>query len=170
MSKLNFILWCSALAVAACGHGDGPRKLEDCPYGKPNPVFSEQMPGVSAHRFESEAYSTTEEFVLGDTLAVALIQSGCEAPVQEFRFAMPPQSTPSDPAYWVEQCVDILYKMSALSAETAPLSAWALAMEAEAPNFILGESLEIQQGTYVKIDQISSADGVILLLILGALP
>ncbi len=170
MNKLYLMLLCAVVGVYACRQGDAPKKLEDCPYGKPKPIFSEEMPGVKRHVFVEEPYTATEEFTLGDTLQITIIQSGCEAPVQEFRFSLPRRPAADDAALWVKQCVDILYGLSALSTQTAPLSAWAQAIEVQIPNFVLGESLEIQQGTYVEIDRIPSAEGVILMLILGAEP
>ncbi len=169
--KFAWLLLGLSLLAAAC-QPKGPRKLEDCPYGRPKAVFSEAMPGISAHQFVEEPYAATERFHLGDTLTVTLIQSGCEKPVQEFRFEMPPpQPNSADShAFWAAKAVDLLYVLANLDASTTPLSAWAQAIEAQIPNFILGESLPIQQDTYVRIDRIRASEGVILLLTLGANP
>lgn len=167
--KFALLLLSLVLLATAC-QPKGPRKLEDCPYGRPKAVFSEAMPGVSAHQFVEEPYAATESFRLGDTLTVVLIQSGCEKPTQEFRFEMPLQASEDSDAFWAARCVDLLYVLANLDASTAPLSAWAQAIEPQIPNFILGESLSIQQDVYVKIDRIRSAEGVILLLMLGANP
>ena len=170
MSRLFFYFFISAIALSACGDRSAPKKLEDCPAGKPKPVFSEQMPGVSGHRFTAESYSATEEFTLGDSMAITLIQSGCEQPVQEFRFSFSYTPERDDPVFWADKCVDILYDLSRLSPEVAPLAAWAQAIEAPPPNIILGEPFLIQQGIYVSVDRIRAASGVILLLTLGAQP
>jgi len=170
MSRVFFCFFISAIALSACGDRSAPKKLEDCPAGKPKPVFSEQMPGVSGHRFTAESYSATEEFVLGDSMAIALIQSGCEQPVQEFRFSFSYTPDRDDPVFWVGKSVDALYDLSSLNAAVAPLAAWAQAIEAAPPNIILGEPFSVQQGIYVSVDRIKGASGVILLLTLGAQP
>lgn len=128
------------------------------------------MPGVSGHRFVAEPYSATEELRLGDSLAITLIQSGCETPVQEFRFELNYVPEKDDAVFWVGKCIGMLYDLSELSPDVAPLAAWAQAMEAVPPNFILGEPFAIQQDIYVSVDRIPAASGVILLLTLGAQP
>jgi hypothetical protein len=163
----HFLLFTAMLAGFSQCNG-GPKKLEDCPYGQPKPVFSEQMPGVTAHSFRADDLSATEELTLGDTLSVTLIQSGCEKPVQEFRFVIlnpPPQA---DAAYWADRAVDLLYQLSNISPELVPLSAWAQAIEPQIPGIAMGASFQVEQDTYVKIDRIESAGSVILMLILGA--
>ncbi len=169
ISKPALLFFCLGLLAVSC-QPRGPRKLEDCPYGRPRAVFSEAMPGVSAHQFLEEPYATTESFRLGDTLVVTLIQSGCEKPAQEFRFEMPLHAGEDSNAFWAAKCVDLLYILANLDASTTPLSAWAQAIEPKIPNFILGEPMLIQQDTYVKVDRIRSVEGVILLLTLGAHP
>ncbi|MBX2926689.1 MAG: hypothetical protein KF852_02535 [Saprospiraceae bacterium] len=170
MNKLKFCLLCLVLAATACQQNKAPRQLKDCPMGVPKPVFPAQMPGVSSHRFTPEPYSATEELILADTLPLTLIQSGCEAPVQEFRFTILRRPERDDSAFWVNKCVEILYAISGMGNELLPLAAWAQTVEDSSPNFILGESLLIQQGAYVTIDRIPSAEGVILLLTLSAEP
>lgn len=170
MNRLFFCFFCFAVAFTACGDRNASKKLEDCPYGKPKPVFSEKMPGVSGHRFVAEPYSATEELRLGDSLAITLIQSGCETPVQEFRFELNYVPEKDDAVFWVGKCIGMLYDLSELSPDVAPLAAWAQAMEAVPPNFILGEPFAIQQDIYVSVDRIPAASGVILLLTLGAQP
>ena len=146
----------------------GPKKLEDCPYGQPKPIFSKQIPGVTRHSFRADALSAAEELILGDTLSITLIQSGCEKPVQEFRFVIQNPPPQADAAYWADRAVDLLYQLSKLSPELVPLSAWAQAIEPQIPGISLGEPILVEQDTYVSIDRIESAGSVILMLILGA--
>lgn len=169
MKPTHFLLLAVLLAVFPQCSG-GPKKFEDCPYGRPKAIFSEQMPGVTSHSFRADDLSATEELILGDTLSVTLIQSGCEKPVQEFRFVIrnpPPQA---GAAYWADRAVDLLYQLSRLSPELVPLSAWAQAVEPQIPGIALGEPFQVEQDTYVSIDRIESAGSVILMLILGAEP
>lgn len=170
MNKLKFCILCFVLVATACQQNKGSRQLKDCPMGMPQAVFSAQMTGVSSHRFISEPYSATEELILADTLPLTLIQSGCEAPVQEFRFTILRRPERDDPTFWVNKCIEILFGISAMGNELLPIAAWAQTIEENLPNFILGESLLVQQGAYVTIDRIPSAEGVILLLTLSAEP
>jgi len=168
--KPTQLLLFALLLIAFCQCSDGPKKLEDCPYDKPKPIFSEQMPGVTRHSFRTDDLSATEELTLGDSLSVTLIQSGCEKPVQEFRFVIQNPPPQANAAYWADRGVDLLYQLSNLSPELVPLSAWAQAVEQQIPRISLGEPFPVEQDTYVSIDRIESAGNVILMLILGAEP
>lgn len=170
MKPLHFLLFAAIGTGFIQCNGGGQKKLEDCPYGKPQPIFSEQMSGVSSHNFSTDDYSATEELILGDTLPVTLIQSGCEKPVQEFRFFIARPPAQADAAYWANLTVDILYQLSHLSPKLVPLSAWAQAIEQQTSGITLGESFQVEQDIYVNIDRMESAGGVILMLILGAEP
>jgi hypothetical protein len=170
MNSFKICFFCLALGALACQQNKAPRQLKDCPMGTPRPVFPEQMAGVGAHQFIAEPYSATEELIIADTLPLTLIQRGCEAPVQEFRFLINHRPERDDSSFWVNKCVEILYAISGMGKELLPLSAWAQTIEDNLPNFILGESLLVQQGAYVTVDRIPSAEGVILLLTLSAEP
>lgn len=169
MRFLHLLLFIAMLAGLMQCNG-GPKKLKDCPYGQPKPIFSEQIPGVTRHSFRTDDLSATEELTLGDTLAITLIQSGCEKPVQEFRFVIQNPPPQADAAYWADRAVDMLYQLSKLSPDLVPLSAWAQAVESQIPGISLGEPFLVEQDTYVSIDRIESAGSVILMLILGDEP
>lgn len=168
--RITHIFFIAVLLAAFSQCSGGPKKLEDCPYGQPKAIFSEQMPGVTRHSFRADDLSATEELTLGDTLFVTLIQSGCEKPVQEFRFVIQNPPPQANAAYWADRSVELLYQISRLSPDLVPLSAWAKAIEPQIANISLGESFPVEQDTYVSIDRIESAGSVILMLILGAKP
>ncbi len=167
--KYIFLLYIFIAAVmAGCNHDRTQSRLEDCPYGKPRAVFHADMPGVSEHGFSATAYDATEQFLLDSTIRVTLIQSGCEKPVQEFRFEWTRGALELSNNGWVSNSIRLLKRLAALDPKTAPLNAWAQAIEALPPDWVPGESREIQPGTLVKMDTITGDQEEILVLILGA--
>jgi hypothetical protein len=168
MNNIISLLMLMVIGFTACKQQGASEKLEDCPYGKPVAVFSSGMKGVTSHQFTPTPYDASEQFVLDDTIAVTLLQSGCEKPIQEFRFEFSPDAYEKSAFSPAEIAVSLLNRLGSLDPSTAALSAWAQAIAAMPSDWILAEPREIQPGTSVKLDWIS-ADGLqTLILVLGA--
>ena len=168
MNKNISLLVLVIIGFAGCNHRGTSKKLGDCPYGNPVAVFHSKMKGVTNHQFTPTSYDATEQFVLDDTIAVTLLQSGCEKPIQEFRFEFSSDTREKSAISPVESAVMLLKRLGGLDPSTAALNAWAQAIEAMPPDWIFGEPREIQPGTSVKLDWIP-ADGMqTLVLVLGA--
>lgn len=165
-----FIFTCILIAavMTGCNHDRTQSRLEDCPYGKPKAVFHSEMPGVSEHGFSATAYDATEQFLLDNKIRVTLIQSGCEKPVQEFRFEWTRGTQEHSNTDWTSNIIQLLKRLAALDPKTAPLNAWAQAIEAMPQDWVPGEAREIQPGTLVKMDTVGGDQEEILVLILGA--
>jgi hypothetical protein len=168
MNNYFFIFICLTAGLTACRSNGAPEKLEDCPYGKPVAVFGAQIPGISGHQFSSTPYDATEQFMLDDTISVILLQSGCEKPVQEFRFTYALDLEASNSVYPSENAVRFLRRLGSIDPSTLPLIAWAQAIEALPTDWIQGEPRAVQPGTLVKLDWISTAQSQTLILVLGA--
>jgi hypothetical protein len=70
-----------ASLLMSCGEGE-----KACLLPAPSAIFTADMRGVTAHKFESKGLEANEELVLADlAMRLEILQSGCEQPVQEFR-------------------------------------------------------------------------------------
>lgn len=119
-------------------------QTENCPAGKPLPIFSADLPGVGSYRFQENDASTTEEFNYRNDAEVAITQSGCEEVVQIFRFTMPVDTIPDES---LNSLTGKFRMLSAIDRKYSMYAQYANAMEELLPNRLRrGEAYELQPG------------------------
>ncbi len=152
----------SILIFSACRE-----EPKNCRFGKPKPIFSNDLPRVKAHEFEGKT-TTSEERVAFDTgLELEIVQSGCETIRQEFRFFTAGDYRTFADSVWMKEAVRQLVFLSSLSPKQAQLRPWADAIEESRHSMKLGEEKALQPGILAKIDRVVGADRATLVLVLS---
>lgn len=79
-----------AFMFIACGGGGNA--VKECPFGKPKPLFSKEMPGVSQYSFTLNGDNSAVEKLSLPQYAYELeiLESGCEQKTQEIRLTVLP--------------------------------------------------------------------------------
>lgn len=167
--KMRFAVLLISFVLGSCRNNRiASENLADCPHPVPIAIFSDTLPAVTRHQFNLNAMESVEEVTFRNGVELTLIQSGCEARKQEFRFRLPGENFPAnDQAFWREQITQQLRFLANLGPQYLALNAWTEAIEQLEGQIMLGEAIEIQPGFYIEIDRIISSDYAILLLILA---
>lgn len=167
--KINMAIMLFVFTLSACGSGDaGTPSLADCPHPVPSAVFSDTLAAVVQHRFQLKPTESVEEVSFANGVNLTLIQSGCEARRQSFRFQLPGENFPAnDPGFWITQTIEQLKFLASLSPIYQSLSAWSQVIEQQEAYIQLGEPFEVQPGFFIEIDKIQSAGYANLLLTLS---
>lgn len=161
----------TTILTLACQRSDSAADKQRCRYGAPEALFAADQPGVAMHRFTGSQTEATEQVTFRSGLQLTLLQSGCDNIRQEFRFQLSGVPQEADhQSFWLEQAVVLLKSLGGLGPRYAALSTWADEIEQRQNEIKLAESFPIQQGFYVRIDRIRSADDATLVLILSDTP
>ena len=140
----------------------------NCKYGSPKPIFEEALSAVKMHQFQINGMEGIEEIEFEDSLGLTLIQSGCDAIRQEFRFRIPGSDfTGHENGFWISQCVGLLNFLATVDDRYASFYMWGQSIQEMASGIQLGEPVEVQPGFFAEIDKILASDHAILLLILS---
>lgn len=166
---------CSILAILisliffSCGNKnqDSDDPFADCKFGKPEPVFSKEIPKINSHDFRLAGREGIEKVVFENGVHLEIFQSGCDAIRQEFQFTLAGNfgKVPAD--FWVLRAIEQFQYMGTLGEKFAAFSFWANAMQQSASRFALGQALEVQPGAFVTLDKIFSPDHTILIVVLS---
>lgn len=167
--KILMLVFITSLTFA-CRRADNSGEQTNCKYGAPEAIFQENQTGIASHRFKVVNNEGVEEIQFTNGVDLTLVQSGCDHIRQEFRFTLPGSPESDEPAYWIAQSIILLRMMGSFGPDYQVFSAWAQLIEAHAEEIKLTESLELQQGFYVRIDRILSANSATLVLTLSNVP
>jgi hypothetical protein len=140
-------------------------KTPDCKYGSPVAMFSDSIPGVVQHNFALKGQEGLESVELERGLKIEVLQSGCDKIRQEFRFNIS-ESLP-DTTNWIETSGNIFISISGLDPNLAPLANWGTAIQQFASELKLGESKEVGEGFFIKIDRIKQGNNNLLIAVLS---
>ncbi len=166
-SYINILLLIICLnSLNSCGERS-PNKAEDCKYGKPVSIFSNEFEQILEHNFVLKGLEGTENVVFENGIKLELIQSGCENLQQEFRFIIPETMTGEVPNIWVEYAIQLFYYMGNLDISLAQFSFWSQAFEELKEDLGNGTSLQLEPGRWVKVNGINSSDHSILIVLLS---
>ncbi len=167
--KFNILTISLIFILISCGSknqtSDDP--FVHCKFGKPESVFSKNIPKINSHEFHLSGKEGIEKVVFENGVHLEIIQSGCDAIRQEFQFFLPGNFEKTSADYWALKAVEQFQYMSVLDEKFAPFSFWANAIRQSAQHFNLGRSLEVQPGTFVTLDKIFSPDYTILIVVLS---
>jgi len=165
MKYCFFIL--SIFFLAACGTSTTSTEhnaFADCQYGSPKPIFSDNIPLVSAHSFELGANAAVETVVFDRDIRLELTQSGCEKPKQVFQFTIPGDSTGYTTEDWVEMALNQFKFLGSLHEPLQALNFWGNALSAQKETIKLGQPVPLEQGRFVKIDKVADTKQGILMI------
>jgi len=153
------------LAFSACHQQPAQTDaFSGCAYTEPEPIFSEDVPGIERHSFRLESQESTEQIEFGDGLSLSIRQSGCDHRKQEFKFQIPGTYSERNAGYWVRQTIEQLDGLSDLGPEFVVFEHWAAAIARAGKQIRLSESTEIEEGFYVSVDRVLSSDHATLML------
>jgi hypothetical protein len=160
--KFSYIFLSSLLLVlAACKLSEKPK----CPFGSPQAIFDENMPGVEEDDFVPNAQGSTERVFFKNGLALELVQSGCEQLVQEYTLSMAGDKLNQRPdSFWVESASAMFDFFASIDPKLAPFSFWAESIRQRRADIKLGQPFELEGGRFVKIDRIANESSAKLLL------
>ncbi len=158
------------LILSACRQTAKGDAFSGCAYTEPEPIFSENTPGIERHSFQLGTQESTEQMEFGDGLNLSIRQSGCDHRKQQFEFQIPGAYTEKNADYWVKQTILCLDGLSALGPEFVVFEHWSAAIARSAKQIRLSESTEIEEGFFVSVDRVLSSDHATLMLTLSDQP
>lgn len=154
----------------ACRRADSSAQAEDCKYGKPEAIFQADQNGINAHAFKLNKNEGLEQVTFSNGVELTLIQNGCDQIRQEFQFLLPGAPPTDEPPYWIAQAINLMRMLGSFGTDYQVFTVWAQEIENQVENIKLAESVEIQQGFFVRIDRILGNDNATLVLILSDAP
>ncbi len=154
------ILFWTTLLVSCAGGGSS-----DCRFGQPKPIFSDQLSGITEHRFEAKGQQAQERLRFSNGLALELLQSGCNSIQQEFRFLLLPSEEPvAESVDWLGKSAELLQYLSSLSEEHMGFAQWAQIIESQKSQLKLGQQVEVQPHIFVMVDRIKMGNENLLIV------
>lgn len=169
-SKIILFIFITILTFACGQSTSDTAETQDCKYGTPEALFDAEQPGITAHRFTANQTEATEQVAFSNGIQLTLLQSGCDHIRQEFRFELSEVPEGADQQFWITRTVEFLRMLSSSGPSYAAFATWADEIEQRQDDIKLAESFAIQQGFYVRIDRIRSAEDATLVLILSDQP
>jgi hypothetical protein len=142
------------------------KPFSDCKCGKPAPIFIKNIPDfVSGHNFTMTSDAGVELVTFKDRTKLQIVQTGCNDIKQEFSFIYENPSLQSySDAMWIQKAIDEFKKIGAASPEYQPFSLWGNAIESRKDEFKIGEDKELEKGFFMKIDKITSASEITMIV------
>ncbi len=154
----------------ACSSDNADDLFIDCRYSAPESIFSNALPDVSQHSFYLDKMVGEESLEFTDGSSLLLRQSGCDYLKQEFEFATPNFDRQKSIAFWFEESIDLLHRVSEMGPEYISYRQWAKAMERKVRSFELDKTVMLADGYYAKVSRQNARGAAILLLTLSEKP
>ncbi len=132
-----------------------------CKYKAPEAFFSEQDPSIAKHSFEQKEMKSTEIASFTNRFDLTILQSGCEALNQEYRFEIPGSfQDKTENAFWIELAAKSFSSLSNTGPKFSPLAqSLAQLIQDQAELLKLGEEQAFpQMGFSLKLDKVVSSD------------
>lgn len=164
------LFWGGLLLLLSCQNESADAYFADCRYGKPEPIFSEELESVVEHSFRLRPREGVEQLRFESGKTLTIVQSGCDSIRQDFEFFLPGAFPKADAEYWVGRAVEEFQQLGGIGPRYMMFSSWAQAIAARAEAIQLTESMEIQPGFFVRIDRVVSQDHAILMVTLSETP
>ena len=161
--KVPVILLSSLTLVLLFSCNNTPEQT--CKYGEPVPIFGKEMPGVASHSFEAKGQDANEKVSLERGMQIEILQSGCDAIRQEFRFLIDEEEQEGENP--VEKCGAIFISLSGMDPDLAGLANWGNVILEYSDQLKLGETTQVSEGFFIKIDRIRQGDQTLLIAILS---
>ena len=159
------IFWLSFILIIAISCKEKKSEnFENCKSGVPKPIFKVNSKEIVKEDFVIQKDHTIETVELIDHSMIELIQSGCEKPVQEFRFAIPQDLKNASDNAWKILAVNQFDKLSLLHPSLKSFSEWATVIKDNIDKFKLSEPLEVSPNIIITIDKLISDHNNLLIV------
>ncbi len=155
------ILLSWTLLIISCA-GDTASKKEECRFGEPTAIFSNQNPEIASTSFKIEGRTGIETVQFKNQLSLELTQSGCQEVIQDFAFSLPMTNPEADGQFWIQQGEQLMRFMGNTDPSLMQFSEWANMIAQSGKEMKLGEAKEIQTGYFVTVDKISGKEKTII--------
>lgn len=156
--------------VWACSSDTSEDLFIDCRYTAPESIFSNNLPNVVQHSFYLDKMTGEESLEFTDGTSLRLRQSGCDYLKQEFELSSPDFDRQKSIAFWFEESIDLLHRVSEMGPEYISYRQWAKAMEGKVRSFEMDKTVKLAEGYYAKVSRQNSRGAAILLLTLSEKP
>ena len=154
----------------ACSSDNSDDLFIDCRYSAPESIFSNNLPHVAQHSFFLDRMVGEESLDFTDGSSLRLRQSGCDYLKQEFEFSSPNFNRQKSIAFWFEESIELLHRLSEMGPEFISYRQWAKAMEGKVRSFELDKTVMLADGYYARVSRQNSRGAAILLLTLSEKP
>jgi len=154
----------------ACSSDNSDDLFIDCRYSAPESIFTNALSGVEQHEFFLDKMIGEESLIFSDGSRLRLRQSGCDYLKQEFEYVSPEFDRQKSIAFWFEESIALLQRISELGPEYISYRQWAKAMEEKARSFEMDKNVKLGDGYYAKVSRQNARGAAILLLTLSEKP
>jgi len=155
----------------------------ECYHGTPSAILSSKNPSVLKHEFILDSttmeaglgISSVERAYISDTIGykipmtLEIQQQGCDDIFQLYNFIYKVDFgdgnvSKVDYSWWLERAATEFFKLSKLQPSLSMYNQWGqVILEAKDKNLLrLGEQLEVEESTYIKVNRIVSDQGAII--------
>lgn len=156
--------------IWGCSSDSSDDLFIDCRYTAPESIFSNSLPAVQQHEFFLDKMVGEESMHFSDGTHLLLRQSGCDYLKQEFEWADPTYGGQKSIAFWFEESIHLLHRISELGPEYITYRRWATAMEEKVRSFKMDKTVKLADGYYAKVSKENKRGAAILLLTLSEKP
>jgi len=162
MNHLRLIfLFLMATVLFSCNSAN------QCKYSEPIALFDVNNPSVTKQNFTLKGTTSTEFVAFKNGLRLELLQAGCQALTQEFRFEIPGAKDNNDPVSWSELSVQLFRFLGTTNQNIYQMAdAWANLIEQQKSEIKLGQEYPITTGFIIKIDKMMSTDFATLVVMI----
>ncbi len=150
MKKIGLLLL--VIPFFACGPSSKP-----CTYGSPTAIFNKELKGVLEHQFSVKGQDAQESIAFDNGLNLEVLQGGCNALKQEFRFSLKGNIEEGDKMVWINQTAQLFHFLGDLSDQHLVYHQYAQALKTVATEINLGESFPLGEGFFIKLDHIAGS-------------
>jgi hypothetical protein len=161
--RLRYCFYLVFIFCLACSNKT-KSDFANCKSGVPKPIFKVDSKEILKESFELKEDHAEETIELLDHSTVMLIHSGCEKPVQEFRFAIPQDLRNASDNAWKILAVNQFDKLSLLHPSLKSFSEWATIIKDNVDKFKLSEPLEVATGIQITIDKVLADQNNLLIV------
>ena len=161
--RVRYFFYLVVIFCFACSN-KAKSDFSNCKSGVPKPIFKVDSKEILKESFELKEDHAVETIELLDHSTVMLIHSGCEKPVQEFRFAIPQDLRNASDNAWKILAVNQFDKLSLLHPSLKSFSEWATIIKDNVDKFKLSEPLEVASGIQITIDKVLADQNNLLIV------
>lgn len=137
---------------------DNSNPFANCKCGSPLPIFKDNLPNViDGRNFAITNKQGIENVFFKDGVELQIIQSGCDDLTQEFTFKYRDRKIAAySNAEWIQHGATQFLKIGGFAPRYASFQQWGEAIEKFKDKMVLGESMEMERGFFMKIDKVAN--------------
>lgn len=160
-TKYLFYLFLASAVLFSCN------STEKCKYSEPIALFDVNNPAVVKQNFTLKGTASSEFVEFNNGLRLELLQTGCQALTQEYRFEIPEAKDSNDHSSWLELSVQLFRFLGASNQNIFQMAdAWANLIEQQKNEIRLGQDYPITTGFIIKVDKMMSSDFATLIVMI----